>query len=347
MSDPGEPGLIDANSDDSFVADSYDGEASGWTGIIGGEDEEMEVDVDRPDHLDLPDGEMHIPRHICIMDIPTDWKSNVTSFCCPNSVLNAINWFQKENHCCLGFKRTVKPNPEKHVKGRLNFACIHGINHHRKNIHPKPKIREIQRVNDVGCQMKIFINQQKNGEWLLRSFDTEHVNASGDPAHLTGIDVYKSSRKAKAMVDQEALNLLKEFRAVNAPTNAVADRLSEKFGVNYTRQDIANRINNKLGALLSEESDVLNVNTFLEEIVEGGGEVFAKYHEDSNKCRILLIMTKYQKIDLNLSRPRVFINDTTFGTNTENFKVNNLIFSIVCLAWDFSYFNFVLFLSIP
>ena len=64
------------------------------------------------------------------------------------------------------------------------------------------------------------------------------------------------------------------------------------------------------------ESDLLNVNTFLEEIIDGGG--------DTNKCRVLIIMTKYQKIDLNLSRPKVFVNDTTFGTNSENFKVNVL-----------------------
>ena len=72
------------------------------------------------------------------------------------------------------------------------------------------------------------------------------------------------------------------------------------------------------------ESDFLNVNTFLEEIIVGGGDVFAKYHEDTNKCRVLIIMTKYQKIYLNLSRPKVFVNDTTFGTNSENFKVNVL-----------------------
>ena len=69
------------------------------------------------------------------------------------------------------------------------------------------------------------------------------------------------------------------------------------------------------------ESDSDNVKIFLDEIVEGGGDVYAKYHDGSNKCRLLIIMTKYQKIDLNLSRPKVFINDTTFGTNAENFKV--------------------------
>ena len=141
------------------------------------------------------------------------------------------------------------------------------------------------------------------------------MNAAGEPAHLTGMDVYKSSRKAKEIVDKQALELLKEFTAVNAPTTSIADRLSDKYGVNYTRKDITNRINNKLGALMSE-SDQLNVNTFLEEIIDGGGEVFAKYHDGSNKCRVLIIMTQYQKIDLNLSRPKVFINDTTFGTNS-------------------------------
>ena len=122
-------------------------------------------------------------------------------------------------------------------------------------------------------------------------------------------------------MDKEALEMLREYRAVNAPKKVMANRLSEKLGVSYTRQDVANRINNKLSKLMSDESDHLNVNTFLDEVIEGGGEVFAKYHKDSNKCRVLIVMTKYQKVDLNLSRPKVFVNDTTFGTNHENFKV--------------------------
>ena len=89
----------------------------------------------------------------------------------------------------------------------------------------------------------------------------------------------------------------------------------------YTRKDIANCIENKLQALMSE-SDSNNVKVLLDEIVEGGGDMYAKFHDSSNKWRLLIIMTKYQKIDLNLNRPRVFINDTTFGTNSENFKVS-------------------------
>jgi hypothetical protein len=309
---------------DSYIADSFEdthGDASGsGSGVLGDEDDNNHGNEGTIEDLLLPNGEAHILSHPCNMKIPAEWTSGVTSFCCERSAVNAVNSFQRSNYCSLGYQRTVKPNPEKNVRGRLNFACIHGINHHRKLIHPKPKIRFKQRVNFVGCQMRIFINQQKDGMWTLRSFEVEHMNAAGEPAHLTGMDVYKSSRKAKEIVDKQALELLKEFTAVNAPTTSIADRLSDKYGVNYTRKDITNRINNKLGALMSE-SDQLNVNTFLEEIIDGGGEVFAKYHDGSNKCRVLIIMTQYQKIDLNLSRPKVFINDTTFGTNSENFKV--------------------------
>ena len=45
---------------------------------------------------------------------------------------------------------------------------------------------------------------------------------------------------------------IKEFRAVRAPAADIADRLSNKLGVNYTRKDIANHIENKLPALMSE-----------------------------------------------------------------------------------------------
>ena len=156
---------------------------------------------------------------------------------------------------------------------------------------------------------------------MLQASFPGHLNAAGKNAHITGEDVFKYSRKAKQVVDHQALEQIKEFRAVRAPVAAIAERLSDKLGVNYTRKDIANRIENKLPALMSE-ADSDNVKIFLDEIVEGGGDVYAKYHDASNKCRLLIIMTKYQKTDLNLSRPRVFINDTTFGTNSENFKVS-------------------------
>ena len=71
---------------------------------------------------------------------------------------------------------------------------------------------------------------------------------------------------------------IKEFRAVRAPAAAIAERLSDKLGVNYTRKDVANLIENKLPSLKCE-SDSDNVKIFLDEIVEGGGDVYAKFHD--------------------------------------------------------------------
>ena len=51
---------------------------------------------------------------------------------------------------------------------------------------------------------------------------------------------------------------IKEFRAVRAPAAALAERMSDKYGVNYTRKNISNRKVNKLPALMSE-SDSNNV----------------------------------------------------------------------------------------
>ena len=100
---------------------------------------------------------------------------------------------------------------------------------------------------------------------------------------------------------------------MRAPAAAIAERLSD-------RKDVATLIENKLPSLKCE-SDSDNGKIFLDEIVEGGGDVYAKFHDASKKYRLLIIMTKYQKIDLNLSRRRVFIKDTIFFTNSENFKV--------------------------
>ena len=270
-------------------------------------------------NLELPNGDGHIQDHVC-QEVPLEWQKDVTSFCCEKHIVAAINSYQRRFFCSLGYKRTVKPNPEKNLRGRINVACINGLDHFRKGTHNIPTTRKKQRVNFVSCEMKIYINQQQNGMWVLRTFESEHITNHGEPAHLTGREVFKSSRQAKKLTDPVTKSLLKEFKKVNAPNNNIAARLSEKFGVNYTPKDVANRIA-KMGDLMND-SDKENIDQFLEEIVAGGGSVYAKYHEDNQeKCRVLIIQTDYMRRDLNMTRPKLFINDTTFGTNSEHFKV--------------------------
>ena len=102
------------NSDESFVADSCDGEGEeGWTGElqVGGTEDES---ADIPQELNIDDG--HIPAHDCHLEEPRDWIPGETIFCCERSAVHAVNAYQKSNHCCMGIKRTVTPNPEKNIK---------------------------------------------------------------------------------------------------------------------------------------------------------------------------------------------------------------------------------------
>ena len=72
-----------------------------------------------------------------------------------------------------------------------------------------------------------------------------------------------SENRQKSWFSQKIFNpQIQVVRNVNIfPTSgAIFARLSDKFGVNYTRKDIANRISNKLGVLLNE-SDLYNVNS--------------------------------------------------------------------------------------
>ena len=59
------------NSDESFVADSCDGEGEeGWTGElqVGGTEDES---ADIPQELNIDDG--HIAAHDCHLEEPRDW----------------------------------------------------------------------------------------------------------------------------------------------------------------------------------------------------------------------------------------------------------------------------------
>ena len=90
-----------------------------------------------------------------------------------------------------------------------------------------------------------------------------------------GPDVYKVSRQAKQLVDSSTQGYINEFRKVNAPTAAVANRLSEIHDVHFPTRDVINRVNK---IRLAFDSDKQNIAVFFQGIKEGGGQVLAKYH---------------------------------------------------------------------
>ena len=213
-------------------------------------------------------------NHDCIYSYPTEWISNVTVFCCEESAIRACNEYQKKNFCALAHIRGGgRPDLANGKRGKINLVCVQGIDHKRTRT-TKPLIRKKQHNNFKACRMRIFIRQQLNGLWILRSFVPDHVRENGDIAHLSGADVYKLSRQAKQSVDEEAMGYIKEFKKVNAHSRAIADRLGDVFNVHYNAKDIGNRARK-----IMFDSDKENVEVFLDEIVKGGGKVEAKYRE--------------------------------------------------------------------
>ena len=65
------------------------------------------------------------------------------------------------------------------------------------------------------------------------------------------------SRQAKQAVEANAMEYIKEFKSVNAPTRAVADRVGQLFDVNYTTKE-----QNERGKLHMFDSDKTNVAAF-------------------------------------------------------------------------------------
>ena len=112
---------------------------------------------------------------------------------------------------------------------------------------------------------------------------------------------------------------------VNAPTKEIADDLHRETGVHFTTKDIIN-------CAKKYEDDIkdgqnVKLEDYLHEIIggtentESKGKVFVKY--DENKLiRVLTISTAIQQEELKLAKPKVFYTDTTFGTNSEQYKVH-------------------------
>ena len=119
-------------------------------------------------------------------------------------------------------------------------------------------------------------------------------------------------------------NVIK-LKRVNAPSKEIADDLLKETGCHFTTKDIINRAQ-KYDNDIKEGRNV-KLEDYLHEIINGNGstktkgKVFAKYDEN-RLIRVLTISTAVQQDELKLAKPKVFYADTTFGTNSQNYKVH-------------------------
>ena len=94
-------------------------------------------------------------------------------------------------------KPKVKDDGER-IKGRRCFQCSHGIKYTRKVTEKRPW----QRVKFTGCPVKVNLNEQEDGSWMVTSLFLEHL---GHP--VTKADFY--SHQAARKLDDTDKELVK------------------------------------------------------------------------------------------------------------------------------------------
>ena len=77
-------------------------------------------------------------------------------------------------------KPKVKPSGER-VKGRRCFQCCHGLKYTRKVTDKRPW----QKIKYTECPVKVNINEQEDGSWMVTSLVLDHF---GHP--VTNTDFY-------------------------------------------------------------------------------------------------------------------------------------------------------------
>ena len=70
--------------------------------------------------------------HSCVYEYPKEWISDVTTFCCEDNAIKAVNEYQRINCCALALiQGGGRPDLENGKKGKLNLGCVHGIDNTR------------------------------------------------------------------------------------------------------------------------------------------------------------------------------------------------------------------------
>ena len=85
------------------------------------------------------------------------------------------------------------------------------------------------------------------------------------------------------------------------------------FKWNFSR----NRIEKYSDDIHNDQEDI---NEYFHDVIEDGGNVAAKFDENG-KVRVLLVQTIVQLEGIDQVRPNVFFTDTTFSTNSQEYKL--------------------------
>ena len=184
-------------------------------------------------------------------------------------------------------KPKVKPDGER-IKGRRCYQCCHGIKFTYKTSEKRPW----QRLKYKACPVKVNLNEQEDGSWMVTSLFLEH---SGHP--VTKADFY-SHQVARKMEADDKDYIKKLLKARANPTN-IANVLTERKGIGYNAQDVRNII----ARINIDEQAVASVEDSLGELVDNGGDVRYKKQENTDNVEVIWVQTKDMRSQLARSSP--------------------------------------------
>ena len=223
------------------------------------------------------------------------------------AVLSIQKWTEK-TFCPLSKIRYQKGQTKhgEYIKGRRCFRCPHGVQRKSKTAVQRPT----QRLKYSKCQVKINLNEQDDGSWMITSCYLKH---SGHPVTEQN---FLSHHQARKLNVEDKLFVKGLIKARTNPRN-IADVLSERTGMSFTAQNVRNLIHK----IKEADKDTESVEKVLGDIKDAGGDVRYKKEDDSNNVDVLWIQTKDMKSMLAKCKPQVFECDTTFGTQVEGYKL--------------------------
>ena len=113
---------------------------------------------------------------ISIMDLDVEDMKMGLTFDNEDSAILSINKWSEKAFCPLSKSRyqkpKVKPDGER-IKERRCCQCCHGLKYTRKVTEKRPW----QRVKFTGCPVKINLNEQEDGKWMVTSLHLTHESS--------------------------------------------------------------------------------------------------------------------------------------------------------------------------
>ena len=219
----------------------------------------------------------------------------------------------------IRYQKGFQKNGE-YTKGRRCYQWPHGVKRKSKATASRPA----QRLKFTKCPVKINLNEQDDGSWLVTSCILQHCG------HPVTEDNFLSHQQARKLSEDDKKFVKGLIKARTNPHN-IADVLSERTGMHLTSQSVRNFINK----IKDSDRDTKSVETVLGDIRDAGGDVRYKKEDDTNKVDVLWIQTKEMKSMLSRCKPLVFECDTTFGTQSEGYKLFIPLFhSNISSKWE-------------